>query len=336
MENNYIILNKEILSIKEINDFLNKHKKNFKYNIVEDKSLSNKECKYISMFFETFVFSCQDEAKSFLEELKSFFQINEKLNINYVTISTRNNDYVINFGLNSRIVSENVYCFSVNDFDVLNKENMKKNLIDYLSFKKLDTPTNLKFFKDIYFSKINQKDFNSIIEELESENFLKIERTPKLLIKKIEIKNTSDVSSHNYDLFLNLKSSGKLKDITPTHQNYKNSQKSSNMEHTYNLELYKLHLMNHLKTFIILDNDKWYLEINYFVLKYAKDIMQDIKGGTWSIFKNNLNETVKEKLSLIEDYLNLKIENKDEIFPLKYTNGINGETIFKSNEIKFK
>ena len=81
---------------------------------------------------------------------------------------------------------------------------------------------------------------------------------------------------------------------------------------------------------------KWYLEINYFVLKYAKDIMQDIKGGTWTIFKNNLNETVKEKLKLVEEYLGLTIENKDSIFPLKYTNGVNGETIFKSNEIKFK
>ncbi len=334
---NYIILNKEILSIKEINCFLEKHQKSFQYSFIEEKSLTNKEEKLISISLKKFTVSSVDEANSFIKELNDLFKINESLNSRYVTYSsTDSTDYIVNFGLNQRVVSDNVYCFTVNDFDILNKENMKKNLKDFLKVKKLDSSTNFKFFKDVYFSKLNSKEFNNIIEDLEKENLLIIERTPKLLIKKIEIKNETETSSTNFDMFLKLKSTGKLKDITASHQKFKNSLKNSNLEHTYNLELYKLNLMNHLKTFIILDNDKWYLEINYFVLKYAKDIMQDIKGGTWTIFKNNLNETVKEKLKLVEEYLGLTIENKDSIFPLKYTNGVNGETIFKSNEIKFK
>ena len=39
-----------------------------------------------------------------------------------------------------------------------------------LKVKKLDNATNLKFFKDVYFSKLNSKEFNNIIEDLEKEN----------------------------------------------------------------------------------------------------------------------------------------------------------------------
>jgi hypothetical protein len=279
----------------------------------------------------------KDSVISF-EEIMSFFNPTEEKD-KYNSILRSSDNVYLNFALTK--LNYNGSLLKVSGFDELTKENFIKNLEIFQKtfalkkdYKDYFSSNELKGFKDLMFLKVDPKKWNTIIKELEDEGVLIVSRTPFNIIKDIKINTIKqeDLTS-NYEIYLKLKSNGKLKEVQRSHIIYKND-KLLPKERTHELELYKLHLLSHLKTNIIYDKDEWFLEIDYFALKYAKDIMQDLKGGTWTIFKNNLNETIKDKMEILEEYLELEIER--DIFPLKYKTNENGATLFRSKPLKLK
>lgn len=275
----------------------------------------------------------EENLKELMENFYNFFECPlENRNCYILTYSSSRhieNGYEIRININNCVKSRSYNYLTVGGFDNLTIENLETNIKSFMSNKnkkELDV-SDFKNLKTYYYYNTNDKNFSNFVENLEQNNVINVERTPSLMIKKIILKDEKETTV-NYNNFLSLKSNGKLKDITPRH--FKENEKN-----LYILELYSINLLKHLKTNLILENDVWYLELNYFVLKYAKDVMQDVSGKIWTSFKESLNETLKEKLIIVEKYLNIEITNKEDIFPLKYIEGNNGEAIFKTKEIKF-
>lgn len=202
-----------------------------------------------------------------------------------------------------------------------NKENLLSAIVLFLKYRSLSSPTDLKLFKEGFFKKLTNKKFNELLVILEEDGEIEVERTPKLLVKQIILKDKTKRDSKNQKLLQKLKSTGKLKSLSSDHE--------KNYYKLERLELYKLRLFPHLKTNIVFKEDSFYLEINYFSMKYAKSIMNDM--GVWQDFKNSLKEKLNKKIKEIESYLEIEINT--EITSLIYEERSHGEGYFLTKEL---
>jgi len=203
------------------------------------------------------------------------------------------------------------------------KENVLKAIKIFMETRsKLRSTTEIKVMRDGCFGTIKSDVWNSLLVELEEDNLIYVKRTPKGSIRSIHLKD--DNKTNNEEIMLKLESQGKLKKVSSDYQDTKNS---------YCYELYKFNIFPHLKTFLILEEDRFFFKVEYFSMKYGKNIMQDM--GVWQDFKNALNTKFDNKISVIEDFLNIEItpDNKS-LTPLKYLEGYSGEAAFSSKTFK--
>ena len=185
----------------------------------------------------------------------------------------------------------------------------------------LDNPTNIKFMREGCFGKITGKIWNPLLIELEDDGKITVKRTPKGSVRSIVVSSNKDTLNHR--TMLKLESRGKLKLVSSNYEKY---------HKVLRYELFKFNLFPHLKTFLLLRDDKFFIQVDYFSLSYGKNIMNDM--GVWQDFKNSLNNKISKKIDVIEKFL--EVEFTGTITPMKYEDDSceSASFISKSFEIK--
>jgi hypothetical protein len=310
-------------------------KKTYKQDI-EEFELSSKDKKSHSFFsiYFNIIFDYTDENieifKSIGKEIEEFFGFDVSTSNSYIPAYNLYNisrlqqgkEYEnlgeFRFETKTSLSYDINYSLLLKTNEELNKENLLYMIQNFP--RKLNTSSNMKLAKESLFGTVNSKLYKELISSLEKENKIIVKRTPKLIIKELELNNNYNDDNINTKLQImqKLESKGKLKLIEGI----------TNGSNKYVYELYNFHLFPHLKTYLILniDTDEFYLKIDYFAMKYGKNIMQDM--GVWQDFKNSLNNKLNKKIKVIEDFLDIKINNT--LIPLKYMENSTGQSIFES------
>jgi hypothetical protein len=312
------------LKTEDTRNFNNNEKPMFWLN--PDKEYTKKQTKLFHFSFRmVFDISLKEQVKEISEQVIEFFDLDD-LGIQKIhSISNITDGYrytkptmaQYQFETKTDSYYDKNFLLLLDTTETLNNEN-----ISFLvkSFRTA-CPSDIKTAREAMFGTLNGKVWNNALAEYEATCEIVVKRTPKGSVREIVLNDVSS-NSDNLNIMLKLESQGKLKQTSSSWDGTKNNK--------YAYELYKFNLFPHLKTTLLLIDDVFHIKVEYFVMKYGKNIMQDM--GVWQDFKNALNTKLDKKIPSIEEFLNITITNK--LTPLKYLESTTGESSFLSKSFE--
>jgi hypothetical protein len=314
-----------IQQIKNLNNSVPSHFQNREipmFWIVPDKEYTKKQTKLFNFRFNIFFnINHKEKVKEIMKQVVEFFNLDERTaqrihSITSVTDGRRGSVATVaeySFETKTDTYYDKDFLLLLDTTETLNMDNISFLVNNF----KTSCPSDIKEIRESLFGTLNGKVWNKALSEYEATGKIVVKRTPKGLVREI-ILNNANLNSDNLNIMLKLESQGKLKQISSSWDGTTNNK--------YAYELYKFNLFPHLKTTLLLIDDTFHIKVEYFVMKYGKNIMQDM--GVWQDFKHALNFKLEKKISSIEEFLNIEITNK--LTPLKYLENTTGESSFLS------
>ncbi len=211
---------------------------------------------------------------------------------NIFSLSEYKNNSTKPMGYRLKSIS-NAVAVKIKEFDTPTEENINSILKSSLitnRVNKYKLPIDVSILSDIkktFFKKVNGVKWNEVLVVLEDKGVIFIKRTPSLRVKEIVISNETlrkDIIDNPFKkVLLDLEREGKIKKDNWEGEVY---------------YLYKLNVFPHLKVNLRVIDNNLHFSINYFSLRYARSIMEDL--GNWQDFKNKLKLKFSERICKID------------------------------------